>query len=132
MLFDLDDELSNLIMRLSPLYVKSCVTDYSKLTRKLYVEWIKDIISTIFSIPLSENMDLDQCVERLNGLYSVSIPRPSHVLDSNIINEEQFNVLLLDVKLAYERLLTHRMSYKYSMQYNGLTYYWIPLDEICM
>jgi hypothetical protein len=127
-----DDELSNLIMRLSPLYAKSCVTDYSKLTRKLYVEWIKDIISTIFSIPLCENMDLDQCVERLNSLYPVVIHQPSHVLDSNIINEEQFKVLLLDIKLAYERLLTHRMSYKYSMQYNGQTYYWIPLDEICM
>lgn len=127
-----DDELSNLIMRLSPLYAASCGIDYSKLTRKLYVEWIKDIVSTIFSIPLSENMDLDQCVERLNSLYPVSIPRPSHVLDSNIINEEQFKVLLLDVKLAYERLLTHRMSYKYSMQYNGQTYYWISLDEICM
>mgnify|MGYP003288577502 FL=1 len=127
-----DDELSNLIMRLSPLYAASCGIDYSKLTRKLYVEWIKDIVSTIFSIPLSENMDLDQCVERLNSLYPVAIHRPLHVLDSNIINEEQFKVLLLDVKLAYERLLTHRMSYKYSMQLNGQTYYWIPLDEICM
>ena len=77
-------------------------------------------------------MDLDQCVERLNSLYPVAIHQPSHVLDSNIINEEQFKVLLLDIKLAYERLLTHRMSYKYSMQYNGQTYYWIPLDEICM
>lgn len=127
-----DDELSNLIMRLSPLYAKSCVTDYSKLTRKLYVEWIKDIISTIFSIPLCENMDLDQCVERLNRLYSVSIPQPSHVLDSKIITDEQFIVLLKEIKLTHNRLSTHRMSYKYSMQHNGQTYYWIPLDEICM
>lgn len=127
-----DDELSNLIMRLSPLYAKSCVTDYSKLTRKLYVEWIKDIISTIFSIPLCENMDLDQCVERLNRLYSVSIPWPSHVLDSNIITDEQFIALLKEIKLTHKRLSTHRMSYKYSMQYNGQTYYWISLDEICM
>lgn len=127
-----DDELSNLIMRLSPLYAKSCVTDYSKLTRKLYVEWIKDIISAIFSIPLCENMDLDQCVERLNSLYPVSIPRPSHVLDSKIITDEQFIALLKEIKLTHNRLSTHRMSYKYSMQQNGLTYYWIPLDEICM
>lgn len=127
-----DDELSNLIMRLSPLYAKSCVTDYSKLTRKLYVEWIKDIISTIFSIPLCENMDLDQCVERLNSLYPVAIHQPSHVLDSKIITDEQFIALLKEIKLTHKRLSTHRMSYKYSMQYNGQTYYWIPLDEICM
>ena len=96
------------------------------------MEWIKDIISTIFSIPLCENMDLDQCVERLNRLYPVSIPRPSHVLDSKIITDEQFIALLKEIKLTHNRLSTHRMSYKYSMQHNGLTYYWIPLDEICM
>ena len=121
-----------LLARLSSLYNNSSVE--TKMIRQAYVDCVREIIKSIFCIPIDNYsiQELDDLVDLLNIQYSISMIKPSCVLNPSKVLHTQFRSILLEFNRKYEylRSIVQNNTYKNKMVYNGITYYWIPIQEV--
>ena len=131
------DELTQLMERLSDVYSKTKSLLKSN-NRKPYVDAMKALVRSMVPDITNEEMDKKGTGEIMNMITGLNVrskaldgPRLIDVQDPNVVQREQFQGLLNDFRLKYEKLQSIKDgNYAFKYKSNDVDYYWIPIDEL--
>lgn len=127
------EELSELISGLEPLYLVARNT--TNMDRKPFVDAVKKSVKKMAPGVNISDKNIDDLLQRVMGINE---PTPimkhpiSDVLDNQKIKDPEYRLILSTFKKNYETLkrIVENSRYPYKMEYNRVTYYWIPVEDM--
>ena len=127
------DELANLIAGLQPLY--RVALNPRADDRAPFLTAVKECIAKMAPGTDLKNANLDEVLRRIMGINELT-PILTHrvidVLDNQKVSNAEYRAILSDFKMNYEKLesIVQNKTYKYKFESNGVTYYWIPVQDM--
>ena len=122
--------------KLSPVDEVARMRDYD--AREKYVEAMKALVRSMIPDITEEeigNMSNTEIMGLANGLNEKSQSLKGYTLDDivdeNKVTKETYRDVLEDFQNKYRKLRTiQQTGYKFSYNFNGSTYYWIPIEDL--
>ena len=72
--------------------------------------------------------------QNIFGLNAPSEALSKHTLEEiaspDEVGSSEYSSLVIDFQNNYKSLVSIKQSYKYLIKMNGITYYWIPVEEL--
>lgn len=127
------EELSNLITGLQPLYMIALNSKADD--RAPFLNAVKECIAKMAPGTDLKNANIDEVLRRIMGINELT-PILKHkvvdVLDNQKVSNAEYRAILSDFKMNYEKLrsIVQNKTYKYKFDSNGVTYYWIPVQDM--
>lgn len=130
------EELNALMNKLRPVDEVARMRDYD--AREKYVEAMKALVRSMIPDITEEeigNMSNTEIMGLANGLNEKSQSLKGYTLDDivdeNKVTKETYRDVLEDFQNKYRKLRTiQQTGYKFSYNFNGSTYYWIPIEDL--
>lgn len=132
------DELTTLIAELAPINSSAAVSDHNN--RAPYVEAMISLLARQTGIPIEKKNEImrmspAELQQNIFGLNAPSEALSKHTLEEiaspDEVGSSEYSSLVIDFQNKYENLLSIKQSgYKYFIKMNGITYYWIPVEEL--
>jgi hypothetical protein len=127
------DELVSLVANLQPLYLIARTPKAND--RDPFLDAVKQCIEKMAPGTSLKTDQLDDILKRAMGINE---PTPilrypiKDVLDNQKVKDPEYRAILSDFMMNYEKLdwILKNKNYKYKMEYNGITYYWIAVQDM--
>lgn len=133
-LFISRDEFTQLMERLGEVNRKAKTDD-----RKPYVDAMKALVRSMLPDITNEEMDqkgTGEIMGLIAGLNersaALSGPRLIDVQDPSVVSQVEYRKLVQDFQKKYRNLraIKEDANYKYIYKFNGIEYYWIPIEDL--
>ena len=133
-LFISRDEFTQLMERLGEVNRKAKTDD-----RKPYVDAMKALVRSMLPDITNEEMDqkgTGEIMGLIAGLNersaALSGPRLIDVQDPSVVSQVEYRKLVQDFQKKYRNLraIKEDANYKYIYRFNGIEYYWIPIEDL--
>lgn len=103
--------------------------------RKPFEKAVKECVKKMAPGTNFDTSDLNHLLQRV---YGINEPTPImkypvvDVLDNQRVSNAEYRAIMSKFKTSYENLrsIKDNNTYKYKMKYNGVTYYWIPVQDM--
>jgi len=105
--------------------------------RRLYIDAMKVLVKDMYG-DISERQLMSMDSKRIMSLVAGLDVKPEllngktleEIQDNQLVDDEEFSSIIKDFQFKFAKLDRIKNGYDYSVQINGETWYWIPVEDL--